>query len=271
MEQNTATVLSGWKGTRMKKINSRFNHFSNGPQTVVVFRVFSRIAAILAATGLFLLMASVMTGQNAFFETNLVSDLAGYANRVDPNLVNPWGIATSATSPFWINDNGTGLSTVYNSSGTPSLVVTIPPPGGSTNTAAPSGIVFNATTNFEASTNASKFIFDTEDGTISAWASGSTAVLKVDNSVSNTVYKGLCLASNDGNFYLYAADFHNARVDVYDKNWNPATLSGNFSDPTIPAGFAPFNIQSDGTNFLQIAYALQDAEKHDDVAGPGNG
>jgi uncharacterized protein (TIGR03118 family) len=130
--------------------------------------------------------------------------------------------------------------------------------------------VFNSTSVFVAATTASKFIFDTEDGTISAWASGSAAVLKVDNSLSNAVYKGLALASNGGNPYLYAADFHNAQIDVYDGNWNPATLSGNFSDTNIPAGFAPFNIRLIEGN-LYVTYALQDAEKHDDVAGPGNG
>ncbi|HEX3720018.1 MAG TPA: TIGR03118 family protein [Verrucomicrobiae bacterium] len=253
----------------MKKINPQAYYSSNGSQTAAISSL-SRTVKVLAVMAVSFPIASSAPGQNAFFQTNLVSDLAGYANRVDANLVNPWGIATSATSPFWVADNGAGLSTVYNSSGAPSLVVTIPPPAGSTDTAAPSGIVFNSTTNFEAATNASKFIFDAEDGTISAWASGSVAILKVDNSLSNSVYKGLALASNGGNPYLYAADFHNAQIDVYDKNWNPTNLSGTFTDPTIPAGFAPFNIQLVGTN-LYVAYALQDAEKHDDVAAPGNG
>jgi uncharacterized protein (TIGR03118 family) len=207
-----------------------------------------------------------------FSQHNLVSDLPGLADHMDTNLVNPWGIAFSATSPFWISDNHSGFSTIYNSSGTPSpLVVTIPPPNGGTPPAAPDGIVFNGTTDFVASgTSPARFIFATEDGTISGWAGGSSAVLKADNSTSGTVYKGLAMASSGGNNFLYAADFHNGRIDVFDASYNPATLAGNFADPTIPAGFAPFNIQNIGGQ-LFVTYAMQDADRHDDVGGPGHG
>src|SRR5437879_5484073 len=131
--------------------------------------------------------------QSAYAQHNLVSDVPGLADHTDPNLLNPWGIAFSAASPFWISDNHSGLSTLYNGSGTPqTLVVTIPPPAGGTPPAAPTGIVFNNNTNnfIVASNAAARFIFATEDGTISAWASGANAVLKFDNSALSAIYKG---------------------------------------------------------------------------------
>ena len=133
------------------------------------------------------------------------------------------------------------------------------------------GIIFNTTTNFIAASNqVARFIFATEDGTISAWASGTNALLKVDNSAAGAIYKGLALGRANGSNYLYAADFHNGKIDVVDGNFSPVTLSGSFTDPGIPAGFAPFGIESIGTN-LFVTYAKQDANKKDDVPGPGNG
>ena len=213
--------------------------------------------------------------QSAYQQHNLVSDIPGLAAVTDTNLVNPWGIATSSGSPFWVADNHTGLSTLYNSTGAiQSLVVTIPPPAGGTNAAAPTGMIFNGTVDFVVTSGTSnapaKFIFATEDGTISGWASGATAVLKVDNSVAGTVYKGLATGSVGTSNYLYATDFHGGTVNVYDANYAPAYLTGSFVDPTIPAGFAPFNIQNIGGS-LYVTYAKQDADKHDDVGGPGNG
>jgi len=205
---------------------------------------------------------------NNFGQQNLVSDIPGLAAWTDPNLVNPWGVAFSPSSPFWVSDNGTGLATLYNSTGTPlSLVVTIPPPTGQQGPAAPDGQVFNPN---PANFNGSHFIFSTEDGTISSWSSGTSAVLNVDNSGLNTVFKGLALGSNGSGTFLFATDFRNNAIDVFDKNFNPVTLSGSFTDPTLPSGYAPFNIQASG-NRLYVTYALQDAQKHDDVACPGCG
>ncbi|HZD30700.1 MAG TPA: TIGR03118 family protein, partial [Candidatus Angelobacter sp.] len=205
---------------------------------------------------------------NGYGQTNLVSDLPGIAKFVDPNLVNPWGIAFSPTSPLWIADNGTGLATLYNGAGvTIPLVVTIPPPTGQTFTAAPDGQVFNPN---PANFGGSHFIFSAEDGTISAWSAGTSAVLKVDDSTTNAVFKGLALATNGSNSYLYATDFHNNAIDVFDKNFSPVTLTGSFTDPSLPAGYAPFGIQASGGK-LYVTYAVQDALKHDDMACPGCG
>src|SRR5271169_3893141 len=205
---------------------------------------------------------------NSFNQQNLVSDIPGVAAWTDPNLVNPWGVSFSPTSPFWVSDNGTGLATLYNSTGAPiPLVVTIPPPTAQMGPAAPDGQVFNPN---PANFNGAHFIFATEDGTISSWSGGTNAVLNVDNSGANSVYKGLVLATNGSNTYLYATDFRLGVVSVFDKNFNPVTLSGSFTDPTLPAGYAPFGIEASG-GMLYVTYALQDAAKHDDVAGPGHG
>ncbi|HTL59301.1 MAG TPA: TIGR03118 family protein [Candidatus Limnocylindrales bacterium] len=210
--------------------------------------------------------------QNAYVIHNLVSDLPGLADVTDTNLVNPWGIAFSSTSPFWISNNHSGLSTLYNTAGTPSaLIVNIPPPNGGTPPGAPTGIIFNSTTSFTVASNApARFIFSTEDGTIVGWSSSTNAILKADNSQAGSVYKGLAIAKSGNNTYLYATDFHNGRIDVFDTNYAAVTLTGNFSDPTIPAGFAPFGIEAVNGQ-LFVTYAKQDADAHDDVAGPGNG
>ena len=200
--------------------------------------------------------------------TNLVSDIPGVAQFTDPNLVNPWGMASSPTSPLWVSDNRTGLSTLYNGLGqAQALVVTVPPPAGGNPPSSPTGQVFNAGTGF----GSDRFIFATEDGTISGWqsADGSAAQLRVDNS-STAIYKGLAIGNNGSGDHLYAANFNTGGVDVFDSAYNPASLSGAFIDPTLPAGYAPFNVQNLGGS-LYVTYALQDPTHHDDVGGPGHG
>ncbi len=200
---------------------------------------------------------------NNFSQHNLVSDLPGVANFTDPDLVNPWGMSFSPTSPIWVSDNGTGLATIYNGQGIKQgLVVTIPPPGG----AAPDGQVFNPDPSMF---NGDHFIFSTEDGTISGWSGGTSATLSYTSPI-NAVYKGLALGSNGSGTFLFATDFHNNAIDVFDKNFNPVTLSGSFTDPGLPSGYAPFNISTVG-NRVYVTYAVQDAQKHDDVSGPGHG
>jgi uncharacterized protein (TIGR03118 family) len=200
-----------------------------------------------------------------YLQTNLVSDLAGIAQLQDAKLVNPWGISFSAASPFWISDNGFGLSTLYavtnDAGGSPhvakqGLQVTIPGVG------VPTGQLFNGTGAF----NGDIFIFAGEDGTISGWrgALGSAAQLLVSRTTA--VYKGITLVTNTGMPLLLLANFSEGTVDVYDTNLNLT----QFSDPKAPAGYAPFNVQNiDGLVF--VTFAKQDVAKHDDVAGDGNG
>ena len=208
----------------------------------------------------------------AYVRHNLVSDLPGLADHTDANLLNPWGIAFSATGPFWLTDNHTGLSTVYDTTGgVQTLVVSVPPPAQGNPPAAPTGIVFNGGTNFLVGPNQpARFLFATEDGTISGWNNGSSAVLKVDHSAAAAIYKGLALGTYAGATYLYASDFHNGKVDVLDGNFQRAALAGTFTDPSLPSGYAPFGIQNLG-GLLYVTYALQDNDQHDDVGGAGHG
>jgi len=209
--------------------------------------------------------------QSAYSQQNLVSDLAGVAGHTDTNLVNPWGIAFGATTPFWITDNRTGRATVYDSSGTPqTAVVSVPPASGGTSPSAPSGIVFNTTASFPVTPGTpARFIFSTENGVIAAWSSGTTALRKVDNSASSARYKGLAIGSDAGTDYLYATDFHGGKVDVFDANFGPA-LSGSFVDPNQPAGYAPFGIQNIGGQ-IYVSFALQNASGEEAVPGAGHG
>jgi uncharacterized protein (TIGR03118 family) len=214
----------------------------------------------------------------AFVQTNLDSNIAGRAKVPDPNLANGWGLAFAPGSPFWVNDNHSGVSTLYSGDGTiVPLVVTIPPPMGSQSgfVSSPTGMIWNQTSGFlvPGSTFAAAFIFDTEDGTISAWninVNPTTAVLAVDNSPSGAVYKGLAFGTNINGNHIYATNFHAGTIEVFDNKFAPATTDGKFVDRHVPAGFAPFGIQNiDGD--LWVTYAKQDADKHDDVGGPGAG
>jgi len=204
--------------------------------------------------------------------TNLTSDITFAGAYQDTNLSNPWGMSTSPSGPWWISDNNSGLSTLYVASGQPQgLVVTIPPGSGS-GLGSPSGTVYNASsTDFAIHGIATPFLFCTEDGTISGWYSGTQAFIAVNNYSNNAVYKGMALASAAGSNYLYVANFHAATVEVYDHSYHPYSFgSGSFVDSSIPSGYAPFNIQLVGSS-LVVTYAKQDAAKHDDVPGPGNG
>jgi uncharacterized protein (TIGR03118 family) len=232
--------------------------------------------ALSAACGasLIALMGAAPASAKNFVVNNLVSDGLAEAPHIDPNLINPWGIASGPGGPFWISDNNAGVSTLYNTSGTPlPLVVNIPPPAGGTSPGAPTGVVFNGvSSDFKVGGQHSSFIFSTEDGTISGWSPGvslTNAILAVDNSTLGlgAVYKGLAIGSVGAANYIYATDFRNGAIDQFDSNFN---LVKTFTDPGVAAGYAPFNVQTLG-NKLYVTYALQNGAKHDDVAGAGHG
>jgi uncharacterized protein (TIGR03118 family) len=215
--------------------------------------------ALLAAT-----LSAALSAQT-YSVTKLVSNVSGGATFTDPNLINPWGLAASGEDPWWVSDNNSGLSTLYNGQGQiQSLVVTIPPGKAGGPIGAPSGIVANSTTDF----GGNFFLFDTEDGTIQGWNGAPSSTIIVDNGTA-AVYKGLCLPS--GVNFLYAANFFSGKVEVYNTNFELQTLAPDaFFDPDIPAGYAPFNIQAVGTN-LFVTFAKQDASKQNEVNGPGLG
>lgn len=212
-----------------------------------------------------------------FQQTNLVSDIPGLAAITDPNLVNAWGISESSMSPFWISDNGTGVSTLYAVPGaTPpvqKLGLTVTIPGGSP-TSAPTGQVFNTTAGFSlGASGKALFIFDSEDGVISGWngSLGTNAIVTVPNT-TGAVYKGLAISNLTPALgaALYATDFHNGSIDVFDSSFTSVTLPGTFTDPNLPLGYAPFN-DAVLNGQLYVTFAKQDGARHDDVAGPGNG
>ncbi|MDR3418861.1 MAG: TIGR03118 family protein [Nevskia sp.] len=219
-----------------------------------------------------------------YVQHNLVSD--GFVpadHNTDTNLVNAWGLVFNPQGPAWVANNGTGTSTLYDGNGVAvpappamPLVVKIPGPGGATGT--PTGIVFNASKNFtvteNSTTGASAFIFATEDGLIAGWAPSvdvKNAVVAVDNSASGAVYKGLALGANGSGNRLYATNFHNGTVDVFDSSFKPVTNAGAFVDPELPNGYAPFGIQIiAGDVFVTYAVQQQPA-RHDEVDGRGLG
>ncbi len=175
----------------------------------------------------------------------------------DKQLINPWGLAYAPTGPFWLSDEGSGLSTLYNGAGAKqSLVVTIPTASG-TGTGSPTGIVYNSSTGFQIDTWTSAFLFCTLDGTISGWShfDPSTALIAVDNSSSGAIYTGLAISADSTQ--IYAADFWNNKVDVYNETFQLVT---SFTDPNLPAGFAPFGIQDIGGQ-VYVAFAATNGGK----------
>src|ERR1700731_1864427 len=222
-----------------------------------------------------LIMLAIPSGlraqQAGYSQTNLVSNTAGVAMTTDSQLLNPWGISFIAGSDFWIANNNSGTSTLYDNQGKKDtgLVVTIPGatknPNGNCSPGCPTGTVANGNGIYFGG---GQFIFDTEDGLVANWTGASnTATVAFDNSVSGAVYKGLALVNST---FLLAANFNSGKVDVLDRNFNPTSLSGSFTDPKLPAGFAPHGIHIIN-NQVYVAYAMQDAAKHDAQPGAGLG
>jgi hypothetical protein len=221
----------------------------------------------IALFSLGLLASAVPARAQYYAQTNLVADEAGKATFVDPHLVNPWGLVSSATSPWWSANNGTLTSTLYDGNGVARpLVVTVPGP--------PTGIVFNGGPGFVvrngAAAGPARFIFATEDGKIAGWNPAvrpTDAVVAADRSAAGAVYKGLAIDSATAGTRLYATDFHNGVVDVFDSAFN---YVGSFTDDRLPQRYAPFGIQNvNGT--LYVTFAKQDKAMHDDLAGKHRG
>jgi len=235
------------------------------------------------------LLPAAAFGQH-YTQTNLVSDISG--TTPDTNLVNPWGLTRGPATPFWVSNNGTGTSTLYDGLGNrfpaaSPLIVTVPPPkGASANTkATPTGVVFNGSQDFAvAPGKPALFIFVTEDGTISGWNATvdlHNAILMKDNSKDHAVYKGATIAEFNGKRYLYVANFHSGHIEVYDSGFNRVTLKGDaFSqdeddddgdfEPSRSRDLSPFNVQNVGGN-LVVTYAKPDEARKDDVKGAGLG
>lgn len=260
-------------------MKTELNNISIGARKPFPTNLFSLRGRTVLALCLLLAGVQAVFAQH-YQQTNLVSDIPGLAPHTDANLVNPWGITTGPTTPWWTSNNGTGTSALYNGMGDPfpvasPLVVTIPVPLGQTGTATPTGIVFNGSADFPAAPGKpGRFIFVTEGGTVAAWnpaVDPLNAMLVVDHSSSSAVYKGATLGQMAGKNYLFVANFNSGEVEVYDGNFvQVAFPSTAFKDPSVPEGYAPFNVQNINGNIL-VAYAKQDDLKHDEVAGPGLG
>lgn len=215
-------------------------------------------AALLAGLGAVAAAPAVSApSATGYKQVNLVSDQPGHAQLTDPKLVNAWGLAAGPT-PLWVADNGTDVATVYSGGVDGSKPVKVPLtvsiPGG-----APTGQVFNGSKAF----GGARFIFSSEAGQITAWYQGTEAQTKVTRRTA--IYKGLAIAGKR----LYATDFHNGRVDVFDDGFAAVKHPG-FADRKIPAGYAPFGIQAIGKRIF-VTYAKQDGDREDDVAGKGHG
>ena len=216
-------------------------------------------------------------GHVAVSQTNLVANRDGFgASIVDPSLVNAWGMSKFPTSPVWVSDNGTGLTTLYTGGGAAA-------PTGVTKVAltvsiagAPTGQVANNSTGFAlAGGSVTRFIFATEQGQIFAWGPSAGTTAQLAATVPNGDFKGLAQVANGTNPWLLAADFTNGSIDVWDSAWNPVTMPGAFTVPFLPRGFAPFNVQTlrdaNGADHVFVAYAKRDPKTNDEVDGHGLG
>jgi uncharacterized protein (TIGR03118 family) len=185
---------------------------------------------------------------------NLVSNQVGAAAHTDPLIVNAWGLVYAPGSPFWISDEGSGWSTLYNGQGVKKSLVVLVPSASGAGPGSPTGIVFNGSSDFQIQGWTAFFLFATLDGTISGWApqtNPNDAIIVVNNSASGAVYTGLAITSKPSGNFLYAADTAHNKVDIYDGNFNFVT---SFTDSTLPPGFAPFGIQ-DINGLVYVSFA----------------
>jgi uncharacterized protein (TIGR03118 family) len=231
---------------------------------------YKRLLVVLAASVVVLVAAGGAAARpgNGFVVTPLVSDNGVPGTTPDANLVNSWGLVSSATSPWWVADNGSGVSTLYTGAGAKlGLTVTVGD--------APTGVVFNGSPAFAikgGNAGPALFLFDSEAGLISAWngSLGTTAEVEVDATSQGAIFKGLAIAQTANGPRLYATDFHNRRVDVFDGNWQPVKRPFQFFDPTIPRSYGPFGIQAIGSRVF-VTYAKTQPGSGDEAHGPGLG
>jgi uncharacterized protein (TIGR03118 family) len=239
-------------------------------------KVSSRTMKLLLAGGVLSMLPVASFGQH-YTQQNLVSDITqptnpdGSAVTVDPNLKNAWGLARGAASPWWVNNEGTGTSTLYTGAGTINpLVVTVPNAKGAEGPSGPTGIIFNGTSDFNiAPKNPASFIFATINGTISGWgppatpvvANKSTALNEVDESKNGAAFTGLTWIELEGHHFLLAANFSQRQIEMFDANFKRVPISPNqFDDDTLPRDFAPYNVQA-MSGFVVVTYAKQSASK----------
>jgi uncharacterized protein (TIGR03118 family) len=213
-------------------------------------RLFGRTHIFPVLLGLLLVLVS-SSALAQYQAASLVSDLSGKAKHTDPLLLNPWGLAYAPGGAFWISDEASGWSTLYNAQGVPqSLQVVVPPAGGGWQ-GSPTGIVYNGSTEFQIDSWTSVFLFSTLDGTISGWSDFEPGTSLIAVTSAGASYTGLAVTSKPSGNYIFAADAANNKVDIYDGSFN---LVGSFTDPSIPAGFAPFGIQDIGGQ-VYVAFA----------------
>ena len=232
------------------------------------------IACVVALVALGASLTPASASNNSYKLTRLVSDKPGVGQLQDTDLVNAWGLVSGPTTPWWVANNHSNTSTLYDGNGNKiPLVVTV--------NGAPTGAVFNGGSAFvvkhESAKGPSVFMFATESGVIRGWnpnvptpAPSTKAFTVVDMRSDGAIFKGLAIASTANGDRLYATDFHNGRVDVFDDQFDAVNVAGAFDDPNIPDGYAPFGIQA-VNGMLIVTYAKQDANAEDDVAGAGFG
>ena len=211
------------------------------------------------------LMGTAAPARAQFYQQqNLISDATVPGTIPDLKLVNAWGLTSSATSPWWISDNQTGFSTIFNAqTGQLAAISPVAVPS------APTGVVFSGGTSFKLNQLQIVFMFASEDGTISGWTGGPAATVVINRSTSGAIFKGLAIGKNGAADMIYATNFHAGVVEAYDSTL-PQTPSFTFTDSNVPAGYAPFGIQNiNGT--LYVTFALQDENAEDDVPGVGHG
>ncbi len=215
-------------------------------------RTFGRSLALAAFLAL-VLVSACSTALAQYSLTNLTSNQKGAAKHSDPLLVNSWGLTYAPGAPFWVSDEGNGWSTLYDSSGKPQSLQVVVPSANGKGAGTPTGIAYNGSSEFKIDNWTSLFLFATLDGTIQGWShfDSSTTLIGVNNSGSGSSYTGVAVTSKSSGNFVYAGDFANNKIDVYDGNFKFVT---SFTDSGIPKGFAPFNIQ-DINGQLYVTYA----------------